>query len=146
MFFANTRHQGMLTFYFSDTTASLCHSKDLFRAAHPISRPLNTTELQFIRQVSEFVTSRAAAYMAVAVHALWSLLAKSEAASPDNLGHITIACNGTVMERYPSFRARCQKYLDELTSMSGAAARSVTLEMAPESSIFGAAVAVSCLP
>lgn len=64
---------------------------------------------------------------------------------PDHAGHVTIACNGSVMEKYPAFLTRCQQYLDELTVLSGSKSHAVTLEMAPESSVFGAAVAVSCM-
>lgn len=47
------------------------------------------------------------------------------------------------MEKYPDFRSRCQAYLDQLVVLSGAGERAVTIEMAPESSIFGAAVAAA---
>jgi len=91
------------------------------------------------------VSNRAAAFEATAVHALWSLRSRSEGCEPKDSEHITIACNGTVLEKYPTFRPRCQGYLDELVLLSDAKPGSVTLEMAPESSIFGAAVAASCI-
>jgi hexokinase len=60
---------------------------------------------------------------------------------------VSIACNGTVAEKYPGFLSGCQQVLDGLCVESGAKASgsTVKLEMSPESSIFGAAVAVSCL-
>jgi hexokinase len=59
--------------------------------------------------------------------------------------HMSIGCNGSVIEKYPFFRELCQSHLDELTTTSGAAPKSITLEIAHESAIFGAAVAVCCL-
>jgi hexokinase len=56
--------------------------------------------------------------------------------------HISVACHGTIAEQYPGYRDRCQRYLDDLC---GAAPGTVTLAVAPESSIFGAAVAVGCM-
>lgn len=103
-------------------------------------------ELRFIKRVAQAVSRRAAAYVATAVHALWSLRAEAEpTGSIESQQHVTIACNGSVMEKYPGFRAECQRNLDELIVISGAQAGSVTLQMAPESSVFGAAVAVACL-
>jgi hexokinase len=60
---------------------------------------------------------------------------------------VSIACNGTVAEKYPGFLSGCQQVLDDLCVESGAkpSGSTVKLEMSPESSIFGAAVAVSCL-
>lgn len=141
---AVSRHATVLTLH-RDTNPSLSFASKVFQASHPLRRNPTISELHFIRHVSRLVSNRAAAYIATAVHALWALRSKAECIAPSQSEHVTIACNGTVMERYPSLRSRCQSYLDELTVLSGAKARTVTLEMAPESSIYGAAVAVSCL-
>jgi hexokinase len=58
---------------------------------------------------------------------------------------MSIGCNGSVIEKYPFFRELCQSHLDELTTASGAGAKSISLEIALESAIYGAAVAVCCL-
>lgn len=49
------------------------------------------------------------------------------------------------MEKYPAFKPRCQAWLDELAVLSeGASARgSIAIEMANESSVYGAAVAAA---
>lgn len=56
------------------------------------------------------------------------------------------------MEKYPTFRNRCQAYLDDLTHLSTVGINgdkattrksTVTIEMAVESSVFGAAVAAA---
>lgn len=54
-----------------------------------------------------------------------------------------MGCNGSIVERYPGFRECCQTHLDTLTELSGCETRSVQLEVAYESAIFGAAVAIS---
>jgi hexokinase len=58
---------------------------------------------------------------------------------------MSIGCNGSVIEKYPFFRELCQSHLDELVIASGASPKSVALEIALESAIYGAAVAVCCL-
>lgn len=55
------------------------------------------------------------------------------------------------MEKYPHFKSRCQAYLDDLALLSGQEyfpdenrrLAGVTIEMAAESSVFGAAVAAA---
>ncbi|KAF2718842.1 actin-like ATPase domain-containing protein [Polychaeton citri CBS 116435] len=128
----------------SDSSPSLANACTAFMQAHPLRRPPTHTELQFIRTICQAVSRRAAAYLATALHALWRLRTDLEQIQPGESGSVTIACNGTIVEKYPEFRVCCQRYLDELCVLSGASAGSVALEMAPESSILGAAVAVCC--
>jgi hexokinase len=101
--------------------------------------------MAFVRQVAQLVSHRAAAYLAAGIHALWLLRTESEGLRPSEADRLAIGCNGAVIEKYPSFRQLCQSHLDELTKLSGAAPNSITLEVAVESAIFGAAVAVCCL-
>lgn len=101
----------------------------------------------------------------MAVHALWTLQHNSEnvctacsrASGASSVGDgdgelegqggfggpATIACNGSIMEKYPNFRSRCQGYLDQLTVLSGHVGGGPVLEMAFESSLLGAAVAAA---
>jgi hexokinase len=125
----------------------------------------STADWRFVRSITRLVTHRAAAYLATALHALWRIRTQSEDdfqqsidAHADNESvksssasarsrssadqHISVACHGTIAEQYPGYRDRCQRYLDDLC---GAAPGTVTLAVAPESSIFGAAVAVGCM-
>jgi hexokinase len=101
--------------------------------------------MTFVRQVTQLVSHRAAALLATVIHALWCLRASAEGIPLSSTGHVTIGCNGTVIERYPGFRALSQRYVDTLTMFSGAAPNAVALELAHESALFGAAVAVGCL-
>lgn len=79
---------------------------------------------------------------------------------------LTIACDGGVINNYPGFRDRCQAYVDQLTSTSASTSTStspsssspssppsspslsahpssIILELAPESALIGAAIAVA---
>lgn len=98
-----------------------------------------------MRQVCQLVSRRAAAYLATSIHALWSLRLAAENYTPSTSEPVSIGCNGSVIERYPMFRSTCQSYLDDLVELSGGQRQSVVLEIAVESAIFGAAVAVCCL-
>ncbi|KAK5125619.1 hypothetical protein LTR85_011893 [Meristemomyces frigidus] len=135
----------ILAAFQGDTSAALTKAKSGFLQAHSLPSPPRLSELQFIRDVSQLVAQRAAVYLATALHALWTVRTAAEGLEPGDASHVTIACDGTIVEKYPGFRESCQRHLDELCVLSGAAKGAVTLEMAPESSIFGAAVAVCCL-
>jgi hexokinase len=101
--------------------------------------------MQYVRQITQCVSHRATALLATAIHALWCLRATSENTLPASMDRMTIGCNGSVIERYPKFRSLSQKYITQLTGLSGASPDHVVLEFAVESAIFGAAVAVSSL-
>lgn len=154
-----------LTKLYSDTTDHLQNAVDAFTAAHPLSLvKANPADLNFIRTVCTIVTTRASAYTAAAVHALWELqrdsAAKCRTCRNDDTAipeegqsdqtvrgeeKVTIACNGSIMEKYPRFMTRCQSWLDKLTALSDERSLPgfVSIEMAKESSIFGAAVAAA---
>jgi hexokinase len=117
----------------------------ILQQRHPLCTTPSLADVRIVQQITQLVSHRAAALLATAIHALWSLRASAEGVSLDSTDHATIGCNGAVIENYPSFRKVCQRYLDELTTLSGAAPGAVTLEIAVESAIFGAAVAVGCL-
>ncbi|CAC9890933.1 hexokinase-1 [Aureobasidium pullulans] len=144
---------GTIAVFESDSSSTLSVAACAFASAHPLpaGRTPSSKDLHFIRQVSRLVSGRAAALVATAVHALWSLqhslvtspsVTNSQLADPTQV-RATVACNGTVMEKYPGFRSRCQGYLDELAMISGQSRGAISIEMALESSVFGAAVAAA---
>ncbi|KAF2209540.1 hypothetical protein CERZMDRAFT_46851 [Cercospora zeae-maydis SCOH1-5] len=134
----------ILAAFESDASRKLEKARSVFLQAHPLrSSTPRTRDLQFIRDIAILISRRASAYIATAMHALWRV--RSEAEGLDTAVGVTIACNGTIIEKYPGFRERCQRYLDDLCEVSGATRGKVTLSLAPESSIFGAAVAVACM-
>lgn len=104
----------------------------------------STAEMAFLRVVVESISRRAAAYIAVAIHALWSV--ERGACGRRGPSRTTIACDGSVIEKYPRFRSRCQGYISELIRSSADVTvhdSEVLLEIADEGAIFGAAVAVA---
>jgi len=129
----------------SDDSPSLSKALSEFQKTHAFAKRPPTLDLHYVRQVCQLVSHRAAALLATGVHALWSLRTSAEGLTPEAAGHVTVSCNGSVIEKYPSYRRLCQTYLDELTEMSGAQPHSVVLEMADEAAIYGAAVAACCL-
>jgi hexokinase len=128
-----------------DESKSFSQAIALFQSRHPLSKPPSYNDIYFVRQVSQLVSHRAAAYLAAGIHSLWNLRITSEGLTPANAGRMAIGCNGSVIEKYPLFRELCQSHLDELTTASGAEPGSIALEVAVESAIFGAAVAACCL-
>jgi hexokinase len=128
-----------------DESKSLTNAIALFQSKHPLSRIPTYNDIRFVRQVAQLVTHRAAAFLAAGIHSLWDLRITTEGLTPATAGRMAIGCNGSVIEKYPLFRDLCQSHLDELTTASGAEPKSIVLEVAVESAIFGAAVAVCCL-
>lgn len=135
----------------ADKSSTLNTASAAFLQAHrlPATCKPSLADWHFIRTLSQLVSQRAQAYLATALHALWRLRTREEGLEPAQAAsHVSIACNGTLAEKYPGFLSGSQRVLDELCARSGAdvsAESAVKLEMAPESSIFGAAVAVCCL-
>lgn len=115
------------------------------QAQYPQPGVPSASDLRFVQAACRLVTERAAALLAAGIHALWTLYYASNGLTPATVGPVSMGCNGSVVERYPRFRERCQRVLDELTALSGAAPGAVVLEVAYESAIFGAAVSVCCL-
>ncbi|KAF2115807.1 hypothetical protein BDV96DRAFT_612425 [Lophiotrema nucula] len=128
-----------------DESKNFTQAIALFQSKHALSKPPSYKDISFLRQVSQLVSHRAAAYLAAGIHSLWNLRIQSEGLSANEAGRLAIGCNGSVIEKYPHFRELCQTHLDELTIASGAEPHSISLEIAVESAIFGAAVAVCCL-
>ncbi|KAI9823055.1 MAG: hypothetical protein M1832_002709 [Thelocarpon impressellum] len=120
-----------------DETPGLRHTAALFHTAYACATPATHSDLLFVRRVCQLVSRRAAAYLAVGIHALCAL---SDDGSPTSEA-TSISCSGSVIEKYPGFRATCQRYLDALTEASRA--RPYVLEPAGESAVVGAAVAVA---
>ncbi|PGG95537.1 hypothetical protein AJ80_09944 [Polytolypa hystricis UAMH7299] len=184
-----------------DTSPSLTASSAYLQKHHTFPLPPSPTDLAFLKRICGYVSNRAAAYLAAAIHGLWCLRNESESQSPSPLRtpskedlnllelslddttntaktntetvvspdeaasveNLTIACDGSVINKYPGFRDRCQRYLDGLTATGDASlpptsdecptqskqaisisrpTPTIVLDPAPESAIFGAAVAV----
>ena len=44
---------------------------------------------------------------------MWELRTTAEGLKPSSAGHVTIGCNGSIIEEYPNFRQVAQKFLDD---------------------------------
>ncbi|KAJ5577875.1 Hexokinase-1 [Penicillium hispanicum] len=154
----------IVAFIEEDSSLSLSASAALLQKEHTFPTYPSVEDLRFLRRVCQVVSRRAAGYLATAIHSMWCLRndvefpAHSSVADPlvkespevtvvesdVSAKNLSIACDGTVINKYPGFRDTCQGYLDQLAeetqSGSGSAIR---LEPAPESAILGAAVAVA---
>jgi hexokinase len=131
----------------SDDSPTLDKAVAILHTMHPLptKKIPSPSDLFFVRAITKLVTRRASAYLATGVHALWCLRINSEGLTPATAGLMGIGCNGSVIEKYPNFRPVAQSYLDDLTQRSGAPGQTVSLELAEESALFGAAVAVGSL-
>ncbi len=113
------------------------------RATFTEEQQLPVKDLHLIRHICQCVSRRAAAYLASALHALWTLYNDSKGLSGSSAPTIAAGCHGSVILKYPGLRDRCQKYLDELIVQSGGIRGSVVLQPAPDATLLGAAVAAA---
>lgn len=126
----------------ADTSPRLFRSFRVLSECHPLphARQYSYSDLRKVKYIIELVSSRAAAYLATSIYALWRLRLEEEGLTPARAGDTVLGCTGSVMDKYPSFANRVQGWLDELTGVPDR----IRLEMNYESTLFGAAVAVCC--
>ena len=129
----------------ADTSPMLSKSCALIQQHHPSESPLTASDLEFIRQVIIIVSNRSSSYFTAGIHALWSLLNLTEGIDPatNNGDNISIACDGSVINKYPGFMAKCQGILNRMTEKQGYGSARVVLEKAGESASQGAAIAAA---
>ena len=156
-----------IAFIEADSSSSLSSSASLLQKEHTLLSSPSVDDLVFIQRVCSFVSQRAAAYLATAIHSMWCMRNEAECSTAADgeegeavesmnrsVGNLSIACDGSVINKYPGFKDRCQAYLDQLTlgevlleSDGGSSIITdgprISLELAPESAILGAAVAVA---
>jgi hexokinase len=128
----------------ADNSPSLVTSGAYLQDALELDLAPSAAEMAFLRLVVESISRRAAAYIAIALHAL--LTVESEASTRVKPLKTTIACNGSVIDKYPGFRLKCQAYMaDMIASDAGGRLQEseVVLQIADEAAILGAAVAVA---
>ena len=136
-----------------DISPGLSRSAAHLEKTLPLLTLPTTAEVTFLRTAAEGISRRAAAYLATAIHALWTV--EQETSLALSLGELseepktTIACNGSVVVKYPGFRARCQDYINQMITAGSSdltasfSAGRVILEAADDATILGAAVAVA---
>ena len=145
----------------SDDSPDLVESCNILASSHPAEHTPTTSDLEVIRSIASFLSVRSSALVASALYALWDLRIESQeeyisslsassplrqAAEADlELGKTTVSFNGAVIEKYPGYRASCQRYLDGLVQSTRSTHGSIELVPAKESSLVGAAVALACV-
>ncbi|GAM84725.1 hypothetical protein ANO11243_027260 [Dothideomycetidae sp. 11243] len=135
----------VLAAFESDVSHDLDNARQAFIAAHAIHHEISTSDMYFVRSVCQLVSARAAAFVATAVYALCRLASEYRTEHQGAiLERVTIAGDGSVLEKYPGFLERCQQYIDALSMASGCDGQSITLAMVKESCVLGAAVAAAC--
>lgn len=127
-----------------DTTVGCISSAERIQKEFGLFSLPTSTEMAFLRTVIEAVSHRAAAYMATAIHALWSL----EHGQSEEASKTSVAANGSVVLMYPGFRIRCQKYVAELIAANEYSTQSpgsheLIIHPTHEATILGVAVAVA---
>lgn len=152
----------LVAFIEEDSSPSLSASAALLQKEHTFPNLPSVEDLRFLRRICQTVSRRAAGYLATAIHSMWCLRNEVEfPATPttgsldkespevtviesEDPGTISIACDGTVINKYPGFQDTCQSYLNQLTAETHPGSRcAIQLNPAPESAILGAAVAVA---
>lgn len=134
----------------ADTSPHLSRSGSHLEKLWCMTRMPSQSDLLFLRTVAESISNRAAIYLAVALHALWTLQKETHIKPTTPLGtpKTSIACTGSVIEKYPKFRARCEGSIKEMIaagdrSYGAFPPELVVLEIIDDAAILGAAVAVA---
>ena len=129
----------------SDTSSSLATSRALLYKRHSFKQEPSYDDVYFIRQVICAVTSRSIAYWTAGVHALTSLLHDTEnkAELQDDIDHVSIGCDGSVINKYPGYMDRAQETLDTMITQAGVGQKRVVLERTQDSAVLGAGVAAA---
>ncbi|EXJ90636.1 hypothetical protein A1O1_03739 [Capronia coronata CBS 617.96] len=124
-------------------------SVSVIQQAFALKVPPTLREISFLRTAAESISYRASAYIAVAVHALWALQRDADInpAASRGKSKTSIACNGSVILKYPGFKDRCEGFLQRM-SKTGSLTRvfaspKIVLQATDEAAILGAAVAVA---
>ncbi|KAL9614903.1 MAG: hypothetical protein Q9167_000645 [Letrouitia subvulpina] len=125
-----------------DTYPALSLSCQIFRDRFPSSTPPTPVDMHFVRQVILSVSHRSQSYFTAAIHALSSILQSTDEGNlTRDLDHVSIGCDGSVINKYPEYMSRSQELLDQLVAMEANGHKRVVLESAGESAVLGAGVA-----
>jgi len=134
----------------NDQTETLLKATKIIQDRLHLTKAPTHQEVKFLRATAESISHRAAAYLAIAVHALWVLQKETEieSASTASSNKTSIACNGSVILKYPGFKRRCEKYInqliqEEVSTCGTIPAETVVLQATNEAAVLGAAVAVA---
>ncbi|KAI4183441.1 MAG: hypothetical protein L6R41_005383 [Letrouitia leprolyta] len=128
----------------ADTYPSLSPSCKLFQETYNLDFAPTPAEMHFIREVTLAVCRRSEGYFTAAIYALSSLYHEIDTAcSTNGLEHISIGCDGSVINKYPCYMQQSQVLLDQMRRMGDPGRKRVVLESAGESAVLGAGVAAA---
>lgn len=125
-----------------DCSPSLTASCAQLQTLHPCTRTPTYPDLLFIQRVTRAVTHRSSAYFIAGIHALCSVTFETQPAGKSS-GDVSIACEGSIINRYPHYFERSQAVLDGMMENMGSGKRNVTLTRSDESAITGAGIAAA---
>lgn len=158
----------------TDTSMTLERAIATFSSRHPSTTTPAVSDIMFLRTLSSFISRRSAAIVAASVFGLWQFKIEAEEAflnsllqsgdesisDPDqiskfveetrlemSLAQSKVGFNGSVIEQYPNYLANCQKHINDLVSSETSAAAAISIDLVPaqESTLVGAAVALACV-
>ena len=129
----------------NDTSYDLRDTIALLHQYHPSTHRPTPRDAYFIQQTVRCVTDRSIAYFATGIHALASLLQELEcnAGLQDDSDHISIGCDGSVINKYPMYMERAQDILDQMFTRWGSGGKGVILEKTQDSAVLGAGIAAA---
>ena len=128
-----------------DNSHDLTNTISLLHQCHPSIHKPTPHDAYFIQRTIRFVTNRSIAYFATGIHALASLLQELEcnAGLQDDPDHISIGCDGSVINKYPKYMERAQETLNQMFTRWNSAGKSVILEKTQDSAVLGAGIAAA---
>jgi len=130
----------------TDTSHALMSSRTVFQEHHPSATPLTMSDAYFIQQIIRSVVRRSSAFVTVGIHALASLLNdmdKESQIATNGLDHLSIGCDGSIINKYPAYMIRCQELIDQMIQLEGPKRQRIVLERTTDSAVCGAGVAVA---
>ena len=122
-----------------DKSHELVHSRSLFHQWYPSPQCPSEKDMMFIKDVVRRVTTRSIAYFTVGMHALTAVLQRLDTME---VNHYAIACDGSIINKYPSYIERAQALLNQMSESGDPQEKMrVSLERTTDSAVLGAAVA-----
>ena len=122
-----------------DESGELVLSRSLFHQWYPSPRCPSEKDMMFVKDVVRRVSTRSIAYFTVGIHALTAVLQRLDTIEMD---HITIGCDGSIINKYPSYIERAQATLNQMIESGDSQGKiRVSLERTTDSAVLGAAVA-----
>lgn len=140
----------LLACFEADKTSDLMTARKAFAAVFPDTSGtlISFKDAQQILAVARLISNRAAAFLAASIVSMWVFNAPSHQRQRTVLEVDIpivkrVAFTGSVLEKYPGFRKRCQETMDGLMAELSGGSVELRLHFSPESSLVGgAAIAI----